>query len=230
MSYIDAIWDRDNDRVRVVERDPKKGRIYVDYPARYVFYYPDNKGKYKSIYGESLSKVTCKSFKEFAKEQKIHSGHRLFESDINASFRILEENYLGKDAPKLNVAFFDIEVDFDPERGYASPEDAFMPITAISVYLQWMETMVTLAIPPKGVKMEDAEKLVEEFPNTHLFESEGEMLDTFLKLIEDADIISGWNSEGYDIPYTVNRVTKVLSKEDTRRFCLWDQFTKKREY
>ena len=230
MSYIDAIWDRDNDRVRVVERDPKKGRIYVDYPARYVFYYPDNKGKYKSIYGESLSKVSCKSFKEFAKEQKIHSGHRLFESDINASFRILEENYLGKDAPKLNVAFFDIEVDFDPERGYASPEDAFMPITAISVYLQWMETMVTLAIPPKGLKMEDAEKLVEEFPNTHLFESEGEMLDTFLKLIEDADIISGWNSEGYDIPYTVNRVTKVLSKEDTRRFCLWDQFPKKREY
>jgi DNA polymerase elongation subunit (family B) len=230
MSYIDAIWDRDNDRVRVVERDPKKGRIYVDYPARYVFYYPDNRGKYKSIYGESLSKVSCKSFKEFAKEQKIHSGHRLFESDINASFRILEENYLGKDAPKLNVAFFDIEVDFDPERGYASPEDAFMPITAISVYLQWMETMVTLAIPPKGLKMEDAEKLVEEFPNTHLFESEGEMLDTFLKLIEDADIISGWNSEGYDIPYTVNRVTKVLSKEDTRRFCLWDQFPKKREY
>jgi DNA polymerase elongation subunit (family B) len=78
--------------------------------------------------------------------------------------------------------------------------------------------------------MEDAVKLVEEFPNTHLFESEAEMLDTFLNLIEDADIISGWNSEGYDIPYTVNRVTKVLSKEDTRRFCLWDQFPKKREY
>ena len=230
MSYVDAIWDRDNDRVRVVERDPKKGRIYIDYPAKYVFYYPDNRGKYKSIYGESLSKVSCKTFKEFIKEQKIHSGHRLFESDINASFRILEENYLGKDAPKLHVAFFDIEVDFDPERGYASPEDAFMPITAISVYLQWIETMVTLAIPPKGLKMEDAEKLVEEFPNTHLFESEAEMLDTFLKLIEDADIISGWNSEGYDIPYTVNRVTKALSKEDTRRFCLWDQFPKKREY
>jgi len=230
MSYIDAIWDRDNDQVRVVERDPKKGRIYVDYPAKYVFYYPDNRGKYRSIYGESLSKVSCKTFKEFIKEQKIHSGHKLYESDINASFRILEENYLGKDAPKLHIAFFDIEVDFDPERGYASPEDAFMPITAISVHLQWLDTLVTLAIPPKGLKMEDAEKLVEEFPNTHLFDNEGEMLDTFLKLIEDADIISGWNSEGYDIPYTVNRVTKVLSKEDTRRFCLWDQMPKKREY
>ena len=29
---------------------------------------------------------------------------------------------------------------------------------------------------------------------------------------------------------SVNRVTKVLSKEDTRRFCLWNCFPKKREY
>ena len=230
MSYIDAIWDRDNDRVRVVERDPKKGRIFIDYPAKYQFYYPDNKGKYRSIYGDPLSKVTCKTFKDFVKEQKIHSSHKLFESDINASFRVLEENYLGKDAPKLHVAFFDIEVDFDPERGYASPDDAFMPITAIAVHLQWLDTLICLAIPPKTLTMEQAQEQVKEFPNTHLFESEAEMLDTFLKLIEDADIISGWNSEGFDVPYTVNRVTKVLSKEDTRRFCLWDQMPKKREY
>jgi len=230
MSYIDAIWDRDNDRVRVVERDPKKGRIFIDYPAKYQFYYPDNKGKYRSIYGDPLSKVTCKTFKDFVKEQKIHSSHKLFESDINASFRVLEENYLGKDAPKLHVAFFDIEVDFDPERGYASPEDAFMPITAIAVHLQWLDTLICLAIPPKTLTMEQAVEQVKEFPNTHLFESEAEMLDTFLKLIEDADIISGWNSEGFDVPYTVNRVTKVLSKEDTRRFCLWDQMPRKREY
>jgi DNA polymerase elongation subunit (family B) len=230
MSYVDAIWNRDTDTVHVVERDKKKGRIYTDYPARYIFYYPDVKGKYKSIYGESLSKVTCKNFKEFIKEQKIHSGHRLYESDINAIFRILEENYLGKEPPKLNVAFFDIEVDFDPERGYASPEDAFMPITAIAVHLQWLDTLVCLAVPPKTLTMAEAEEQIKDFPNTMLFETEAEMLETFLSLIEDADVLSGWNSEGFDIPYTVNRVTKTLSKEDTRRFCLWNQFPKKREY
>jgi DNA polymerase elongation subunit (family B) len=230
MSYVDAIWNRDTDTVHVVERDKKKGRIYTDYPARYIFYYPDVKGKYKSIYGESLSKVTCKNFKEFIKEQKIHSGHRLYESDINSIFRILEENYLGKEPPKLNVAFFDIEVDFDPERGYASPEDAFMPITAIAVHLQWLDTLVCLAVPPKTLTMAEAEEQIKDFPNTMLFETEAEMLETFLSLIEDADVLSGWNSEGFDIPYTVNRVTKTLSKEDTRRFCLWNQFPKKREY
>jgi DNA polymerase elongation subunit (family B) len=230
MSYCDAIWNRETDIVNVVERDPIKGRVYKEYPARYLFYYPDPKGKYKSIFGENLAKVSARSFKDYIKEQRIHSNHKLYESDINPVFRCLEENYLGKDTPNLNVAFFDIEVDFDPERGYASPDDAFMPITAISVHLQWLDTLVCLAIPPKTLTMAQAQEQIKEFPNTILFETEHEMLDTFLNLIEDADVLSGWNSEGFDIPYTVNRVTKVLSKEDTRRFCLWNQLPKKREY
>ena len=230
MSYVDAIWDREKDIVHVVERDPKKGRIYTDYPARYMFYYPDARGKYRSIFNETLNRVTAKSYKEFIKEQKTFSSSRLYENDINPIFRCLEENYLGKDAPKLNVAFWDIEVDFDPERGYASPDDPFMPITAIAVYLQWMDTMVCLALPPKTLTMEQAEEQVKEFPNTHLFDNEGDLLETFLQLIQDADVLSGWNSEGFDMPYTVNRIIKVLSKEDTRRLCLFDKFPKKREY
>ena len=230
MNYVDAVWDREKDIVRVVERDPKKGRLYQEYPARYQFYYPEQRGKYKSIFGENLTKVTARSWKEFIKEQKIHSSHKLYESDINPVFRCLEENYLGKDATALNVAFFDIEVDFDPERGYSTPEDAFMPITAIAVHLQWLDTLVCLAVPPKTLTMEQAEEQIKDFPNTILFETEAEMLDTFLNLIEDADVLSGWNSEGYDIPYTVNRIIKALSKEDTRRLCLWGQFPKKREY
>ena len=105
-----------------------------------------------------------------------------------------------------------------------------MPITAIAVYLQWLETMVCLAIPPKGLKMEEAKEMVKDFPNTYLFDNEADLLSMFLDLIQDADILSGWNSEGFDIPYTTNRVTKALSKEDTRRFCLFDQFPKRREY
>ena len=230
MSYVDAMWDRDKDIVHVVERDPKKGRIFQEFPARYTFYYPDQRGKYKSIYGENLNKVVTRSFKDFQKEQRIHSNHKLYESDINTVFKTLEENYLNHEPPKLNVAFFDIEVDFDPERGYSTPEDAFMPITSIAVHLQWLDTLVCFAVPPKTLTMAQAQEQIKDFPNTILFETEAEMLDAFLDIIQDADILSGWNSEGYDIPYTVNRVTKALSKEDTRRFCLWGQFPKKREY
>ena len=230
LSYVDAFYDREQDQILVVERDSKGQRHYKDYPAKHLFYYQDPKGKFLSIKSEPLTKVLCKNVKEFRKELAIHSNKKLYESDINPIYRCLEDHYLNIDAPKLNVAFWDIEVDFDPERGYASPDDAFMPITAIAVHLQWLDTLVCLAIPPKTMSMEEATKAVADFPNTMLFDNEADMLDTFLTLIEDADILSGWNSEGFDMPYTVNRITKVLSKEDTRRLCLWNQFPKKREY
>jgi DNA polymerase elongation subunit (family B) len=63
-----------------------------------------------------------------------------------------------------------------------------------------------------------------------LFDNEADMLKVFLDLIEDADALSGWNSEGFDIPYTINRITRVLSKDDTRRMCLWNQYPKKRVF
>ena len=229
MSYVDALFSRDEDLVKVVERINGK-RQYKEYPAKYVIYYADAKGKYDSVYGEKLSKIIARNQKDFHKELKIHGNKRLYESDINPTFRCLEENYLNLDAPKLNIAFFDIETDFDPERGFADPSDPFMGITAISIHLKWLNRLVTLAVPPKKVSVEDAKKLCEEFTDCFIFESEADMLETFLDLIEDADILSGWNSEGYDIPYTVNRVARVLSKDDTRRFCLWNQLPKKREF
>jgi DNA polymerase elongation subunit (family B) len=228
--YVDAFFDREADIIKVVERNSNGKREFKEFPARYTFYYTDARGKYTSIYGEPLNRVVCRNSKDFRKEMAIHNNKKLYEADINPTFVCLSENYLNQDAPKLNICFFDIEVDFDPERGYSTPENAFMPITAITVYLKWMGKLITLAMPPKGMKMDDAVKLVSDIPDTHLFDNEADMLETFLDLIEDADIISGWNSEGYDVPYTVNRVTRVLSKEDTKRFCLFGQLPKKREY
>ena len=223
------MFDRDSDIIRAVERREGK-RHFTEYPVKYTFYYKDQRGKYKSIYGDPLSRIVCKNTKDFRKEVAINRDKQLFESDINPIFQCLSENYLNQDAPKLNIAFFDIETDFDPERGFADPSDPFMRITSFSVFLQWMDTMVCLAVPPKTLTMEEAKKTLEGIDNVMLFEKEGEMIDTFLTLIEDADILSGWNSEGYDIPYTVNRTSRVLSKDDTRRFCLWGQLPKKREY
>ena len=132
MSYIDAYFDRQGDKIHVVER--KNGeRVFQTYPAEFVFYYEDPKGKQQSIHGDKVTRFKTHNSKEFHKELRINSDRKLFESDINPVFRCLANNYIGQDAPELNVAFFDIEVDFDPERGYSSPADPFNPITAISV-------------------------------------------------------------------------------------------------
>ena len=229
MSYVDALYDRAHDRIHVVERVNNQ-RVYREYPANYVFYYDDPRGKFRSIYDTPVSRFSSRNNKEFRKEVRMHSSKQIYESDINPIFRCLEDNYKGQDGPKLHTAFFDIEVDFDPLRGFSPVSDPFNPVTAISVYMDWLDQIVTLAVPPKHMSMATAREIAAEFDNCFIFEKEADMLNTFLDVIEDADILTGWNSEGYDIPYTVNRITRVLSKDDTRRMCLWNQFPKQRMF
>jgi len=229
LSYVDALFDRDKDRIHIVERI-NGVRKYQEFPANYIFYYDDPRGKFRSIFDTPVARFSSRNNKEFRKELRMHQGKQIFESDINPVFRCLAENFLGADAPKLHTAFFDIETDFDSVRGFSSTEEAFNKITAITVYLDWLDQLVTLAIPPKSMSMDTAREIAAEFDNTFMFEKEADLLNTFLDLIDDADVLSGWNSEGYDIPYTVNRVTQVLSKDDTRRFCLWGQMPKARTF
>lgn len=227
--YVDALFDRERDIIHVAERVNGR-REYREYPARYIFYYKDNRGKFESIFGDKLERVICSNNKSFQKEKKMYSGQRLFESDINPVFRILEDNYLGKEPPSLQTVFFDIEVDFNKDLGFAPPEDPFNAVTAVALHLSWIKKTICLVIKPKTLSTADAQTIVNRFDDTLLMNNEEELLDTFLNLIEDGDVISGWNSEGFDIPYLVNRISRVLGKEHTRRFNLWSQYPKRREF
>jgi DNA polymerase elongation subunit (family B) len=229
MSYVDAVYVKDKDLINVVERVDGV-RKFKSFPAHYLFYYQDNKGQYTGIDGKRLSKVAVSSNKAFEKEKRIYGHKQLYESDVKPLNRCLESNYLNADAPKLNKAFFDIEVAYNKEKGFADPSDPFNPITAISVHCGWLDKLITMVIKPEKMSQDQAEAIVARFEDTILCTDEVDMLETFLTLIDDADIISGWNSEGYDVPYTVNRIIKIMSAEHTKRFCLWGQKPKKREY
>jgi DNA polymerase elongation subunit (family B) len=227
--FIDAWHDKKKEIIHVVERVDGK-RVLKEYPAKYVLYYPDSKGKFTNIAGDRVSRVLLSNAAAFDKERRIHSNKRLCESDYKPLNRCLEEVYGGMDAPKLHVAFFDIEVSYDKVKGFAPPEDPFNYITAITTHLQWMDRTITLVLKPDGMTDEVAKDIVSKFEDTILCEDEKQMLDMWLDLIDDADVLSGWNSEGFDIPYTTNRITRVLGKDQTRRICLWDQYPKKREF
>jgi len=238
--YIDAHLDMAKDRVLVVERNEKGERIYKEYPSNYVIYYKSPTGKHRSIYGDPLEKIVTRKRQEYTKEKSLYEENGLFESDVNVVFRCLSDNYLGKEPPKPHVCFFDIETDFERDnayngnigegRGFAPVDDPFNRVTAITLYLDWLDQCITLAMPPRNVSMESATEMTKEFENCFLFTDEVQMFETFFDLIDDADVLTGWNSEGYDIPYMVNRCMKIMSKADTRKFCLWDQLPKRRRY
>ena len=47
MSYVDAIWDKNSDVVKVVERSNAGKRIFTEYNAEYSLYYKDPKNVLK---------------------------------------------------------------------------------------------------------------------------------------------------------------------------------------
>lgn len=228
--YVDALLDREKNQILVVERDKNGERQFMTYPTKYVAYWPSPKGKIPNIFGKMCEKYQTNKLTDFKREISMLPKTGLHETDINAIFRMLYDNYKNAPTPDLHIVFFDIETDFDPLRGFSSADEAFAPITAVSLYLNWLGKNFTMVIKPKGMSTEDAQDIVDKFEDTILCSSEKELLEIFLQMIDDADILSGWNSEGYDIPYIHNRIIQVLGKTETRKLCLWNRLPRRREY
>lgn len=230
--FVDAYYDRENDKIHVSERVNGRRKLLSASPD-HVFYYEDGNGAYRTIFDDRCKKYRNNSIKSFRFELKKARDKktRIFESDINPVFRHLADHYKGSDIPKLNVCFFDIEAGFDiTQGGYAPPTDPFNEVTAISFYLTHEEKLFCFALLPPTLTEEEGRAISDQFENTFLFTDEKEMLSYFLEVVEDVDIFSGWNSEQYDIPYLINRITRIISKEATKKFCLWDVLPKEREY
>jgi len=232
MSYIDAYHDPSSGRVHVVERDEAGNRIYKSFPVNYTFYYTDTRSNtgWHSIYGNPVAAMTFETQDKYKKELRAMSNYQLWEVGVRPVNKVLSEHYQGILPPKPHVAFLDIESDWCNERGFAPVDDPFNQITAITLYLDWSDQLITLAIPPKSLSKDTAAKIANQFDNTFVFETEKEMLDMFLTLIDDADILSGWNSEKYDLPYIIGRIERKLSRADARRLCLWGKAPMRKKF
>ena len=64
MSYVDALYSKNDDRIYVVERLDGK-RVYRDYQANYIFYYDDPRGKFRTMYGTPVNRFSTRSSKEY---------------------------------------------------------------------------------------------------------------------------------------------------------------------
>jgi DNA polymerase elongation subunit (family B) len=198
------------------------------FPAQYMAYQEDPSGPYKSITGKRLRKVIYKTKKALlaAKEQ----GLSLWESDINPTFRFLEDAYPddGK-LPPLRITIFDIEVDRDPKRGYSTTDNPFNPVTSITVYHKWKDQAITIAVPPPNMSIAEATRLINDVDHEdgygalnedkgyYLVADETSLLELFVEIIQETDILTGWNSELYDLPYLINRSRVVIGGEPIGR-------------
>lgn len=229
MSYISA--ERINDEILIWERD-ENGRHLLSRKSPYYFYVRDPNGTHRSMYGDKLSRLDFTSSREynFERSRRRAKGETLFESDIPPEIKYLSEHYYNVPAPKLNVTFHDIEVDYDPEIGHANIENPYAPINSIALVHTWKKKYVVLAVPPSLADREptddewglglapqsflDQMHDIAELPNdieleVRLCKDEVELLEYYLEEIQDSDVLCGWNSEFFDHPYIAKRVERL---------------------
>jgi DNA polymerase elongation subunit (family B) len=225
MSYISAI--RKGDEVLVWERT-EAGRDIKIYPAPFYFYVPDKKGEFVSIYGDKLTRFDFSTSREFyqAKSECDSNNVKRFESDIPPELKVLSENYYNVPAPNLNITLLDIEVDYRSELGFASIENPYAPINSVAMYHMWSQRMIVYAVPPENLDVkslgttEDMLKRLDEIAplpddvqvELVLCKDERELLMYLLSEIEDSDILSGWNSDFFDVPYIGKRLLNLGKK------------------
>ena len=181
------------------------------------FYVEDKDGEYKTIQGKTAKKMEFDRWKQFKeKRDKMREyGMKLYESDISLQTKFICNHYYGTDLkmPKeFNIFFLDIEVHL--EHGFPHPESAEGKITVITIFSTREKKYYVFA-----EKDFDADfiKTKHGFDyQKRIHDTEESLLRDFIKFVrhEHPDIITGWNSQDYDIPYIYNRCQKILDPDE----------------
>ena len=218
-----AYMSRDQ-TVRLYTWDKDGKRVWFDLPYRpYLYIEPGTKQRSDKI---SLFKTNLRK-KEFANEyrrreyindqsrQRCSDGPlRIFESVSAPQQFLIDQYWQQSSTPEfsqfpIKVCFVDIET-YSPD-AFPTPERASDTVNVITVYDSIDKKFYTWGLGEYTTERDDV-----VYKNCS---SERELLLSFVQYIESdhPDILSGWNSEMFDIPYLVNRITKVLGEEVVER-------------
>tara|TARA_B100001123_G_scaffold430329_1_gene550116 strand:+ start:735 stop:3260 length:2526 start_codon:yes stop_codon:yes gene_type:complete len=157
-------------------------------------------GTYKSLYGDKLKKVN------YWEQEDLENG-RVFESDVPVETRILVDRYGDSDESSTGhrEVFFDIEVEVTD--GFPDPSIAKNKITSIALYDKVADSYTCLILG-------NIKNSIHKKTTIEAFGSEEELLQRFYqKYLEiNPTILSGWNIDGFDIPYLYNRTKRVMGE------------------
>jgi DNA polymerase elongation subunit (family B) len=174
---------------------------YTSFKDEPYAYRKSRNGKYKSIFGDSLERITKFNFRD----------PTLFSSDIPVDTRVLIDAYGDSDEISINHrrAYIDIEV--DSVGGYPNTEDPIKEVTAIALLDESKDTYYCFILDKDGVVQNENKDNTIILP----YLNEEDLLVAFLKKWDEVKptIVSGWNIDGFDFPYLHARLVRVLGEE-----------------
>ena len=192
---------------RIQKRVPFKPTLFVE-----------GKGDWSTLEGKQVAPLELDSMKDatdFIKRYenidtvKIYGMNNMVHQFITYAF----PNDVNFDPNQIVVSTIDIEVASD--QGFPEPDVANHPVISICIKSSKEDYFRVWALG-------DYEPKDNEIYNK--CENELQLLDSFLRYWEkhgSPDVITGWNSKQFDIPYLVNRTRKVIGDESVKRFSPW---------
>lgn len=222
-NYIGAVMDYKTDQVLIWERTSPDERVLKRYKAPRYFYVPDIDGEHTSIFGEKLKKIQTETTEEWDAALKMYPARIRHESDIQPVFKVLMNEYYKIPNPVLNFAFIDIETNVRTSLKWSTIANPYAEVNAVTIYQSWSDRYITYILAPKRFNKAKFDSRLEKISkqlkldfinrwDVKVVLTERELLTLFIQAIENADILSGWNSEFFDIPYIMKRLELVAPK------------------
>jgi DNA polymerase elongation subunit (family B) len=175
--------------------------------------------QYKTLFNEPLEPMTFENVREardFVKRYGDVSNFKIY-GNTRYEYAFIGDNHRGIidwDISHLSIAIIDIEV--GSENGFPDPNKATEPITAIAVRQL-----------NGGTTVYGCGKFNNQTESVNYVECRDE-IDLCKKFLADwsdnyPDIISGWNIKFFDIPYLINRFSRLLGEDSVKKLSPWGQ-------
>ena len=172
---------------------------------------------WKTLEGKNVSPMkflTIKEAKEFISQYE--SQPHLVYGMTQFPYTYISEKFpkqIQFDSDLIKKVTIDIEVEC--ENGFPYADKAEEPMLSITIKDHNAGKIIVWGLHPYHTTRDDVEYIK--------CETERELLARFLAWwdADHPDIITGWNTEFFDIPYICNRIEKVMGEEAVRRLSPW---------
>ena len=215
---------------QMLVRGYENGRTFINrenfQPTLYV---PSKKkSKYKTLSGDPVEPVNPGSIKETRDFIKKYDGLDGFEIFGQEKFiyqyisDMYPEDHIEFDMSKIDVITIDIEV--ASEQGFPDIFSVAEEILLITIQNYNTKDIITWACRgPFNNKQSNVKY--------RQFSDEKTMLNDFIHwwMEHTPDVVTGWNCEGYDIPYIVRRMDRILGEKLMRRLSPWGLVTERED-
>ena len=208
--------------------DGRRVSFKVDYHPT-LFVRSQTPTKYTTIHGDYVGPVkpgTIRDARYFVNQYKDVENFKVY-GNQRYQYCFIADEFSGVvdwDISQIKVANIDIEVGEPAGGGFPEPDDANGPLTAITIKMNTVNGNGYFTTFGCG-----------DYNNTRddviYFKCSNEY-DLIKKFVgwwqsEYPDIITGWNVQNFDIPYLVNRITKVAGESEAKKLSPWGIITPK---